>query len=393
VTDYRLIQPVDVLFLRGNRLFGQPGDHAEALVPPWPSVFSGALRTRMMVDHGIPFDALLGSGTPTHALAEVLGTVDAPGTFRLSLLAMAGNSGTPGVAVEPLLPAPADVVVTGEDVRLVKPVDPSNTGAILAAGTGHLAVLRASSAGKAEGGVWITAAGLAAYVQDRVPDRSTLVDPKKDLWDTETRLGIAVDSRTRTAEEGKLYTSEVVTLRSGVAFLVGVNGAGRHLPDAGLLRLGGDGRGASIAPWRPGPVLPWAHVLTGPRFRIVTLTPCISPDGSMLCGLRKEGDVWRLRFRGLVARLLAASVGRPQVVSGWDLARGQPKTAERAIPGGSVFWFEREGGDPAVLRALIDGGIWPLLEDRRQPLGSDLLQRRAEGFGKVLLADGPAGEN
>jgi len=31
------LEPLDVLFLRGNKLFGDPGSFGESLVPPWPS--------------------------------------------------------------------------------------------------------------------------------------------------------------------------------------------------------------------------------------------------------------------------------------------------------------------------------------------------------------------
>ena len=51
----RFIEPLDVLFLRGNQLFGEPGSYGEALMPPWPSVAAGALRTRILADDG--FDA------------------------------------------------------------------------------------------------------------------------------------------------------------------------------------------------------------------------------------------------------------------------------------------------------------------------------------------------
>src|SRR5690625_7320166 len=47
------LDPVDILLFRGNRLFGEPGSHGDALVPPWPSVVAGALRSRMLVDEGI----------------------------------------------------------------------------------------------------------------------------------------------------------------------------------------------------------------------------------------------------------------------------------------------------------------------------------------------------
>ena len=48
----RFIEPLDVLFLRGNQLFGEPGSYGEALMPPWPSVAAGALRTRILADDG-----------------------------------------------------------------------------------------------------------------------------------------------------------------------------------------------------------------------------------------------------------------------------------------------------------------------------------------------------
>ena len=51
------IEPLDVLFLRGNKLFGDPGSFGEAMIPPWPSVAAGALRSRMLADAGIDLAA------------------------------------------------------------------------------------------------------------------------------------------------------------------------------------------------------------------------------------------------------------------------------------------------------------------------------------------------
>ena len=50
------IEPLDVLILRGNKLFADAGSHGEALMPPWPSVAAGALRSRMLIDAGIDPD-------------------------------------------------------------------------------------------------------------------------------------------------------------------------------------------------------------------------------------------------------------------------------------------------------------------------------------------------
>lgn len=35
-TNTLLIEPLDVLILRGNKLFADAGSHGEALMPPWP---------------------------------------------------------------------------------------------------------------------------------------------------------------------------------------------------------------------------------------------------------------------------------------------------------------------------------------------------------------------
>ena len=43
------IEPLDVLFLRGNQLFGEPGSYGEALMPPWPCVYLGCLWCRLFV--------------------------------------------------------------------------------------------------------------------------------------------------------------------------------------------------------------------------------------------------------------------------------------------------------------------------------------------------------
>ena len=40
---------------------------------------------------------------------------------------------------------------------------------------------------------------------------------------------------------------------------------------------------------------------------------------------------------------------RLETVSGWDVARRQPKPALRAAPAGSVYWLDDFQGDPAAI--------------------------------------------
>ena len=69
---------------------------------------------------------------------------------------------------------------------------------------------------------------------------------------------------------------------------------------------------------------------------------------------------------------------RAEVVSGWDLARWQPKPALRAAPTGSVWWLDELDATPDALRKLAETGLW------REPC--DDVARRAEGFNRIAIA-------
>ena len=61
----------------------------------------------------------------------------------------------------------------------------------------------------------------------------------------------------------------------------------------------------------------------------------LEPDGGRFVG----------RFAGLDDIVLhAACVGRPQHVSGWDVAGGSPKPTRRLAPAGSVYFITRRSG-------------------------------------------------
>jgi CRISPR-associated protein Cmr3 len=203
------------------------------------------------------------------------------------------------------------------------------------------------------------------------------------LWKDDHRLGIAMDPCSRTAEEGRIYTTETVALKKEVGFLAGVDGAAGCLPKGGLLRFGGDGRGAVVSHCRPDfPETPWQRIADEKRFRVVLLSPGLFPDGWRLPGLRDENGTYVWRGDTFTARLVAASVNRVEVVSGWDLARHAPKPAMRVAPSGSVYWLDGLEGEVAGLQRLVQNGLWPLLEKPD-------LARRSEGFNNILIAAWP----
>lgn len=394
--EYRFVQPLDVLYLRGNRLFGEAGEHAEAVMPPWPSLLAGALRSRILVDRGVDLTRFgKGQRVGGPEVEQVLGTPDEPGSFRVTALAVARWEND---RVRTFVPPPADLFIPeGEAAPLpmyLEPV-PCDSLAPLACPRrlSHLPVLKAPKQAKPTERWWLTEEGLDAYLAGRPlatgSSTGSLVR-RNALWDVDPRLGIALSAGSRTVETGRLYTSDAIAFRKSIGFLVGVAGADGLLPRDGLLRLGGDGRGAQVQV--PTVKEAWRRMPQGDRFRVVLSTPGLFPSGWCPLPHDGEGDPL-LRFGGLEARLVAAAVPRAQVVSGWDLARGQPKPAQRVVPAGAVYWFERLSGDVTALSVLLDEGLWPVLEATGQLAALDdearrlYLQRKAEGFNNVWLGD------
>ncbi len=370
-TTYRFIEPLDVLFLRGNKLFGDAGSHGESLVPPWPSVAAGALRSLMLAQDGIDL-AAFARGAQAH---PTLGTPAEPGSFALVGFDLARRG--QGGHIETLHTLPADLLLSRGDtdqfqLTRLTPQEPA-AGLASSAPLAQWPVLAQAQRGKPLGGHWLTQAGWAAYLAGRVPATDQLVSASQ-LWRLDARIGIGLDAATRSAAEGKLFTAQAVAFSRDVGFVAGVRGA--KLPHSGVLRLGGDGRGAALQAVAHQPAQPdWEAIANAQRCRIVLTTPGLFGQGWLLPGV--DGGQ-QLSLQGINGRLVCAAVPRAEVVSGWDLARRQPKAAERAAPAGSVYWLDDLTATPEQLRKLAEHGLW---SDENHNAA-----RQAEGFNRFTFA-------
>jgi len=370
MVEYRRITPVDVLFLRGNRLFGGPGDHGEAQMPPWPSVFTGAVASYSLAESG-----LLGAGDPIKNIEERLGE-----DYALTFLGIEQGG-------KLLLPMPADLVASEDDsgeVRLER-VEPAETGGAAellysSYPLPRLAVLRAPVRRKPRSGLWLSLDGWREHLEGATPGSDSVVD-YRELWKIYSRLGIALDRGRRTTQQGKLYTSDAVAfdIDKYTAFLCGFSGT--NIPQRALLRLGGDGRGADMEP---------ANDVAGDmgrprggwsRFRMIFTTPCISPVGWLPPGVSEKDGRYVLSFDGVEAELVAAATGKSKVVSGWDLKERKPKSARQVISTGAGYWFEMRRGDTIALERLWKNGVYDAL--MKEGASAEWQSRKREGFGRV----------
>ncbi len=378
----RFIEPLDVLILRGNKLFGEPGSYGEALIPPWPSVAAGAIRSHMLAVEGIDFSAFA-RGQVAHAS---LGTPAAPGSFTLAAFHLARRQADG--KIERLIAAPADLSIVEDDNAT--PAARRAQATALASGIGSAnplplhPVLAETTRAKPSGGYWLTQAGFERYLHGQPLSPEHLVKSSA-LWRIDERVGVGLSVETRSAEEGKLFSLQAIAFKPDVGFLVSVSGA--TPPASGLLRFGGDGRGATIHTIEHRPPKPdYAAIASTQRCRLILTSPGVFVHGWLPTGsrsdVRREDGAIRFDLHGITGWIVCAAVPRAEVISGWDLAardgKGQPKPAERVAPTGSVYWLEL---DPSVHAASLEHmqsvGLW------HEPLKADA--RRAEGFNRLAL--------
>lgn len=360
MSSHLFITPHDTLSPRGHRQFGDAGSYGAAAMPPAPSVFAGALRSSRLA--GDP--ARLAACERKEAGADAL-------DFRLTHVSLARrNDGR----IEALYPLPADMVVLEDGAHRLEP-RPRPAGLHLTEDLPLIAVLRAPQ-GKPKTGLWLTEGGWREYLAGNLP-AANQIKAAGDLWKSDVRTGLALDSGSRTGAEGALFAVEHVALAEGIGFLVGAEGQDAAFAQTGDLRLAGDGRAASWRhiQWTPSPA-PLAAIEKNRRFRIILATPGLFGGGWLPPGV--DPHKRRLATTDFSARLACAAVPRGELVSGWNLLKNEPKPALRAVPAGSVWWFDEFEGDAGKLAEWVKDGLWG---------DNDAIDasRRAEGWNRAWL--------
>lgn len=388
MSEFHFLQPLDVLYLRGNRLFGDSSATGEAIMPPWPSLAAGALRSQILAHHGVDVGRFAQGKTDLpDALAKSLGTPGLPGDFRISHFLLAKYEETVGAThtsrlIDIYCPLPADVVVTADanNTKQVHLLQPQRLPAAIQTGAPceQVPVLRTNKQVKPESGLWLNSVGMQAWLNGSAIEADHLAETR-NLWKIDSRLGIALDAQTRTTGDGQLYTVDAVALEAEVGFLTGISGGSELLPKNAVLRLGGDGRAArhSHIEWQT-PRPEWQKIADDKRFKLLLTTPGLFEQGWLLPGMSEfdGGYIWKTPE--FSAHLITAAINRAETVSGWDIAENQPKPAIKAVSTGSVYWFDRFEGDVDALDKLVEQGLFELSDypDRK---------RRAEGFNNILI--------
>jgi CRISPR-associated protein Cmr3 len=370
------IEPTDVWLFRDGRPFSAGEGHvARSIFPPTPMTVQGALRSLILGHSEVDWTEFRDQSTPeAQELGETIGYPASRGRdASLGAFWMAGPFLARWVSgqVVRYTPLPSDVV-RHADKGYHFALQPTRGLPFKADWPSPgLSPLWPELTEEIEGpdlGGWLSEPVLENYLQGKH------FHPLEgeELFQSEPRFGIAMDYDKRRPVEHMLYQAEFIRPRAKTGEEVGLLvqlGPNVMLPtDEGLIALGGEARSARYRRLTDGEVNVSASVqMPVERLKLVFLTPAWFSGGWQPA----DGDAGWSRLLGDSVRLVAAAVGRPQCIGGWDMAANWHKPMRHYIPAGSVYFFE-SAQEP------VHPPAGPVTEtpSNELPLG-------AQGFGQV----------
>ncbi len=378
-----LIEPHDPLIVRDGRPFGpNPGARATSLSFPFPSTTTGGARTRAgLNDNGV--FALANKQIQDLKKLKVRGPL-------LVQLSEDGN----GITVnEWLVPAPADALLfetkplsdkksSNDKEGLIRQLIPRKIQQF--AKYWNIFENWLLDPSRYDGGEVVL-----SRLGHKGPER-------------EHRLHVSIDAGRRAAKEGALFETSGLEFtyagkgqqrlseaqRLALAVIVGKDKDTQNTIRGGTTGFAGERR---IVSWRKSnsqlptcdPDLKEA-IKTQKACRVFLLTPAYFKEGYR--------PTWLLEPQhGVQPKLEAIAIQRPQVVSGWDFEKREPKPTRRLAPAGTVLFLTLEG-TPEAIETWVDN-IWMhcVSDDEDNQENSDNPEQyRNDGFGLAVVGTWPS---
>ncbi|NLZ54803.1 MAG: type III-B CRISPR module-associated protein Cmr3 [Thermoanaerobacteraceae bacterium] len=343
-------EPIDTLFFRDGKPFNMGEDTwSNSVFPPYPSVFYGALRTAYFAKEPDSFDLRGKENDPTLALK-----------IHSVLLNIWDNY---------YFPLPRDLVRekdSGEKcafpLQLQDAPYLSNCPLPKTLGVQDKVV---------------------ETIANGIIDRETLqgyLENSSDLFyysnlkeyvTQEPKIGIGIDKKSGTAADTQLYRSEMLRLAPECSIVIDYEGI--ELSESGFLKLGGEGKAAfyNHISNKEEAFLPSCSTLDNQYFKLYLLSPAVLSNGWLPAWIDPQSLAGI--YEGLKVKLLAVALGKYVSVGGFDIKKGRPKPMVRAVPSGSVYYFELLEGEKEKVKQVF----------HYQPFENNDYAK--EGFGTVLV--------
>jgi CRISPR-associated protein Cmr3 len=156
----------------------------------------------------------------------------------------------------------------------------------------------------------------------------------------EPKIGIGINKETGSTEEGKLYRVDMRRLEN-ISLIIEFEDF--DLPERGLMKLGGEGKAISYKQFEPVDFSIDNFNFDGNKFKLYLSTPAIFKKGWLPEWINES--TLRGEYKGLKLKLLTASIGKPVHIGGFNMKERKPKPMCKAVPAGSVYYFEIKKGD------------------------------------------------
>ncbi|MBK8563981.1 MAG: type III-B CRISPR module-associated protein Cmr3 [Saprospiraceae bacterium] len=342
------LQPLDTLFFRDGKPFAR-GDEswADGNFPPNPSVIYGAMRT---------------------ALATVKGKeitfLEVPKKLGEKFFQIKGiyyNCGNVNY-----LPLPLDLVeyktdaegIEAQQRHKVNLLHLGHVKSILSEKKSFLKYLlhpeEFQQAENLDGGL-ISESQLSAYLAGTI----SIIDDAYKLGDfikSEPKVGIGRNDATRSAEEGLLY--RVDTKRLDKIEMRIITSDAEYSTDnvnRSVVHLGGETKLIQIKKVGRDTLEIRKPNLQKGQFKIYLCTPAF---------FTKHGWKPDLERIGIQATLVAACVGKPISIGGYDIIKNEPKPMLKAVPAGSVYYYETEEEPESIFNKIHGQSISDVMQEQ-----------------------------
>lgn len=334
----------DTLFFRESRPMESMGE-LQSVFPPPMRTLAGAIRTLIGETNGVNWQDY--ERNPQNPVRQIIGYSDDLGALRFegAWLACGG---------ERLYPAPLHLLKKDDKLHRLE-LDHNGIWCDLGK---KVRLPKLPDDDEAKGSkplenTWLTRAGFESVLNGNKPTIDQL-KTAKDLFERESRLGIARDNATRSVQEGMLYQTQHIRPHADLSIEVDVTGLPDTMPQNAIIRVGGEGRSASISVKQANNALPKGKAGKGKAdtgIALYLLTPLNMPQGTYLgftCEERDTHTVWTGTLNGIALELHGAVTGKALREGGWDMANRQPRAVTSLIPAGSVFFCKIINGDTAA---------------------------------------------
>jgi CRISPR-associated protein Cmr3 len=170
-------------------------------------------------------------------------------------------------------------------------------------------------------------------------DSQILVKKQSDFITSEPKIGIGIDRMSNVANSGKLFrihSNRLSKSEKRLLFHLELNSI--ELSEEGFINFGGERKVAYFKKTQE-------HIdirapnLEQKKFKIYLSTPAFFQKGWKPQDFFKDYDL----------TLIAAAIGKPLNVGGWDLERKIPKPMVQCVPAGSVYYVEASNLETAQL--------------------------------------------